>query len=51
MLLNPRALISASSFGVAGALFHDPSSGTASSVFPRFHPGLRPANAAAAVTD
>jgi len=33
-----------------GALFHDPSSGMASSVFPRFHPGLRPAYAADAVT-
>jgi hypothetical protein len=26
-----------------GALFHDPSFGMASSVFPRFHPGFRAA--------
>ena len=32
-----------------GGLFHDPSSGIASSVLPKFHPGLRAANAAEAV--
>lgn len=33
-----------------GGLFHDPSSGVASRVFPRFHPGLSAAYAAEAVT-
>ena len=32
-----------------GGLFHDPSSGIASSVLPKFHPGFRAANAAEAV--
>jgi len=31
-------------------LFHDPSSGTESSPFPKFHPGFNAANAADAVT-
>ena len=33
-----------------GALFHDPSLGTASRVLPKFHPGFNAANAADAVT-
>ena len=32
------------------ALFHDPSVGMASSVFPKFHPRFKPANTADAVT-
>ena len=35
---------------ITGGLFHDPSSGIASRVFPKFHPGFRAANAADAVT-
>jgi hypothetical protein len=35
---------------VTGALFHEPSSGTASSVFPKFQPGFNAANAADAAT-
>ena len=35
---------------MTAGLFQDPSSGTASNVFPRFHPGFNAANAAEAVT-
>jgi hypothetical protein len=49
MLLNPLAWISAKVEATTGGLFHDPSVGVASSVFPKFHPGFRPANATEAV--
>lgn len=50
MLLKPVDWISCKVEAWTGALFHDPSSGVASSVFPKFHPGFSPANAAEAVT-
>ncbi len=49
MLLKPFSTISTSVASVTGGLFQDPSSGTASSVFPRLQPGFNPANAADAV--
>jgi len=45
-LLNPFAAMSAKVEGWTGGLFQDPSSGVASSVFPKFHPGFNAANAA-----
>lgn len=49
MLLNPAALISEKVDATTGALFQLPSVGIASSVFPKFHPGLRAAKAAEAL--
>ena len=40
-LRNPLALIRSSVEISTGALFHEPSSGTASRVFPRFQPGFK----------
>lgn len=48
-LLNPLALMSANVEATTGGLFHEPSVGIASSVFPKFHPGFSAANAADAV--
>jgi hypothetical protein len=48
-LSNPLAFISANVEATTGGLFHDPSVGMASRVFPRFHPGSNAANAADAV--
>jgi hypothetical protein len=50
ILLKPCALMLENTEGTTGGLFHDPSSGVASSVFPRFQPGFRALNAADAVT-
>lgn len=49
-LLNPPALTVEKVPAATAGLFQDPSSGTASNVFPRFHPGLNAANAAKALT-
>jgi len=48
-LLNPAALISEKVEATTGAFPQSPSVGTASSVFPKFHPGLSAAKAAEAV--
>jgi len=40
MLLNPAAFTSSNVDATTGALFQEPSFGTASRVFPKFHPGL-----------
>jgi hypothetical protein len=48
--LNPLALTAANVPATTGGLFQEPSSGIASRVFPKFHPGLRAAIAAEAVT-
>ncbi len=48
MLLKPLALIASKVDGTTGGLFQDPSVGVASSVLPKFHPGLRRANASVA---
>lgn len=48
--MNPSAFTAEKVAGVTAGLFQDPSSGTASNVFPRFHPGFNAANAAEAVT-
>jgi hypothetical protein len=49
-LLNPLALTSVKVLATTGGLFQEPSSGVASRVFPKFHPGLSAAIAAEAVT-
>jgi hypothetical protein len=51
MLLNPAVLTSSNVAATTGALFQDPSSGTASKVFPKFHPGLMAATYALAEMD
>lgn len=51
MLLNPLAWISANVDACTGALFHEPSVGVASRVFPRFQPGFSAANATEAVSE
>lgn len=47
--MNPAALIASNVAGTTGALFQLPSVGRASSVFPKFHPGLSAAKAADAL--
>lgn len=49
-LLNPAALTSSNVLSTTGGLFHDPSLGIASSVLPRFHPGLMALTKSAAET-
>ena len=49
-LLNPLACTWEKVVACTGGLFHDPSLGTASRVFPKFHPGFNDAKAAEAVT-
>lgn len=46
--MKPAAFTSSKVDDTTGGLFHEPSSGVASSVFPRFHPGLRLATKSAA---
>jgi hypothetical protein len=48
--LNPLALTAANVPATTGGLFQEPSSGIASRVFPKFHPGFSAAMAAEAVT-
>lgn len=48
--MNPLAWICVNVVAWTGGLFQDPSSGVASSVFPKFQPGFKAANAADAVT-
>ena len=48
--MKPLALISLKVTAFTGGLFQDPSSGVASRVFPKFHPGLNAAKAADAET-
>lgn len=48
-LLNPLARTSSKVSDVTGELFHESSLGKDSRLFPRFHPGVKAANAADAV--